>query len=210
MYSKVSSDWLPSYIKATQPVLEIFRMAGYFADSPRRSQCDVSHNLFAILTVLPLSSLMIFSQQYIFSQFIFSQSLERFQAVRFYTVASGNLSNKAHHIQTFHLLHFAAYQVCDMSSNMTINKKGKAVPGHIIQACRRRRGIAILILNPRIRWRQVVNFKEQLGHDADPSPPSSIVGHERVELYLYSPYGPYGLYRASVPVQGCKMQTFLN
>jgi len=26
---------------------------------------------------------------------------------------------------------------------------------------------------------------------------------ERVELYLYSPYGPYGLYRASVPVQGC-------
>jgi len=28
-------------------------------------------------------------------------------------------------------------------------------------------------------------------------------GHERVELYLYSPYGPYVLYRASVPVQGC-------
>ena len=25
---------------------------------------------------------------------------------------------------------------------------------------------------------------------------------ESVELYLYSPYGPYGLYRASVPVQG--------
>ena len=24
-----------------------------------------------------------------------------------------------------------------------------------------------------------------------------------VELYLYSPYGPYGLYRASMPVQGC-------
>ena len=23
-----------------------------------------------------------------------------------------------------------------------------------------------------------------------------------VELYFYSPYGPYGLYRASVPVQG--------
>jgi hypothetical protein len=27
-------------------------------------------------------------------------------------------------------------------------------------------------------------------------------GHERVELYLYSPYGPYGLYWASVPIQG--------
>jgi hypothetical protein len=37
--------------------------------------------------------------------------------------------------------------------------------------------------------------------DADPSPTSSAVGHERVELYLYSPHGPYGLYRASVPVQ---------
>jgi hypothetical protein len=44
--------------------------------------------------------------------------------------------------------------------------------------------------------------KERLGRDADPSPPSSAVGHDRVELYLYSPSGPYGLYRASVPVQG--------
>ena len=44
--------------------------------------------------------------------------------------------------------------------------------------------------------------KERPGRDADPLPPSSAVGHERVELYLYSPYGQYGLYRASVPVQG--------
>jgi len=29
MHSKVSSDWLPSYIKGTRPVLEIFKMAGY-------------------------------------------------------------------------------------------------------------------------------------------------------------------------------------
>jgi hypothetical protein len=36
------------------------------------------------------------------------------------------------------------------------------------------------------------------GRDSDPSPPSSVVGHERVELYHYTPYGPYGLYRASV------------
>jgi len=27
-------------------------------------------------------------------------------------------------------------------------------------------------------------------------------GHERVELYLYSLYRPYDLYRTSVPVQG--------
>ena len=44
--------------------------------------------------------------------------------------------------------------------------------------------------------------KERPGRDADPSPPSSAVGHERVELYLYPPYGPYGLCRASVPVRG--------
>jgi hypothetical protein len=31
--------------------------------------------------------------------------------------------------------------------------------------------------------------KERPGRDADPSPASSAVGHERVELYLYSPYG---------------------
>jgi hypothetical protein len=43
--------------------------------------------------------------------------------------------------------------------------------------------------------------KERPERDADPSPTSSVVGHERIELHLYSPYGPYGLYRASVPVQ---------
>jgi hypothetical protein len=32
MRSKVSFDWLPSYIKGTRPVLEIFKMAGYFLD----------------------------------------------------------------------------------------------------------------------------------------------------------------------------------
>jgi hypothetical protein len=47
--------------------------------------------------------------------------------------------------------------------------------------------------------------KERLGLHADPSPPSSAVGHERVELYLYSSYGPNGLYRASVPVQWCTL-----
>ena len=35
MGSKVSSGWLPSYIKATRPVLEIFKMDGYFLDSHR-------------------------------------------------------------------------------------------------------------------------------------------------------------------------------
>ena len=34
IHSKVSSDWLPSYIKATWPDLEIFKMDRYFPDSP--------------------------------------------------------------------------------------------------------------------------------------------------------------------------------
>ena len=52
--------------------------------------------------------------------------------------------------------------------------------------------------------------KERPVRDADPSPPSIAVGDERVELYLYSPYGPYGLYRASVPVQGCTLPFFFS
>jgi len=31
---------------------------------------------------------------------------------------------------------------------------------------------------------------KRTGRDVDPSPASSAVGHKRVELYLYSPYGP--------------------
>jgi len=31
-----------------------------------------------------------------------------------------------------------------------------------------------------------------------------------VELYLYPPYGPYGLYRASVPVQGCTLPFYIS
>jgi len=51
-------------------------------------------------------------------------------------------------------------------------------------------------------YRVFPGSKERPECDADPSPHSSAVGHERVELYLYSPCGPYGLYRASVLVQG--------
>ena len=42
--------------------------------------------------------------------------------------------------------------------------------------------------------RSFLGVKSGRGRDDDPSPLSSAVGHERVELYLYSPYGPYGLY----------------
>jgi hypothetical protein len=63
---------------------------------------------------------------------------------------------------------------------------------------------------PPVQWVPVFPWgKERSGRDADPSSPSSAVGHERVELYLYSPYGPHGLYRASVPVERCTL-TFKN
>jgi len=59
------------------------------------------------------------------------------------------------------------------------------------------------------RYRVFPGYKERPGRDADPSPPSSAVGHERVKLYLYSPYGPYGLCRASMSVQGCTLHTLI-
>jgi len=39
--------------------------------------------------------------------------------------------------------------------------------------------------------------------------PFLVLSSQRVELYLYSPHGPYGLYRASVPVQGCALPFIL-
>ena len=39
--------------------------------------------------------------------------------------------------------------------------------------------------------------------------PFQCRGQEKVELYLYSPYGPYGMYIASVPVQGCTLPYLL-
>ena len=44
MCSKVSYDWLPSYIRATWPVLKIFKMAGYFPDNTRIVKLLVSSN----------------------------------------------------------------------------------------------------------------------------------------------------------------------
>jgi hypothetical protein len=44
MHSKVSCYWLPSYIKATQLVLKILKMVGYFLDSPCIIKLLVSSN----------------------------------------------------------------------------------------------------------------------------------------------------------------------
>jgi hypothetical protein len=53
MRSKVSSDRLPSYIKAIWLVLEIFKMARYYLDSPRRT---VENGPFCLLPCLLIVS----------------------------------------------------------------------------------------------------------------------------------------------------------
>ena len=42
MTSKASSEWLPSYIKATRPILQIFKVAGYFPNGPRLGTIQLS------------------------------------------------------------------------------------------------------------------------------------------------------------------------
>jgi hypothetical protein len=77
------------------------------------------------------------------------------------------------------------------------------VEGEIFRTCPDRPwGPPSLLYNG---YRVIPGGKNRPGRDADPSTPSSGVGHERVELYLYSPYGRYGLYRVSVPVQVCTL-----
>jgi hypothetical protein len=70
------------------------------------------------------------------------------------------------------------------------------VRGEIFRTCPDRPwGLPSLLYNG---YRVFFDGKERPEREADPSPISTAVGHERVELYVYSPYGPYGLYRASV------------
>jgi hypothetical protein len=50
MRSKVSSDWLPSYTKAMQPVLGIFKMDGYFPGSPCTAIPAYMYRYYAVVT----------------------------------------------------------------------------------------------------------------------------------------------------------------
>jgi len=74
------------------------------------------------------------------------------------------------------------------------------VVGEIFRTCPDRPwGPPSLLYN---EYRVFPRGKKRPARDADPLTPSSAIGKERVQLYLYSPCGPYGLYRASVLVQG--------
>jgi hypothetical protein len=88
-----------------------------------------------------------------------------------------------------------------METGLRARRSGNRIPvgGEIFRTCPDRPwGPPSFLYNG---YRGFSEGKERPGCDADPSLPSSDVGHERVELYLYSPYGPYALYRATVPVQ---------
>jgi len=84
---------------------------------------------------------------------------------------------------------------------------------------------------PPVQWVPGLSWgKVRPGRDADPSPPSTAVVKKStaiplllwtvrpvqslsactVQLYRYSPYGPYGLYRASVPVQYSYTSTLMD
>jgi hypothetical protein len=98
-----------------------------------------------------------------------------------------------------------AGQRSQYSEWLRAGRSGDRIPvgGEIFRTCPDRPlGPTSLLYNG---YRVFPGGKERPGRDADPSLSSSAVGHERVELYLYSPYGPYGLYRTSVPVQGCTL-----
>jgi len=74
--SKVSSDWLPSYIKTTRPVLEIFKMAGYFPDRPRIYQYQ-TEGVQRFLRVLhrKITYVYIFNTPKDYHQLVFEKNL---------------------------------------------------------------------------------------------------------------------------------------
>jgi len=62
MDSKVSSDWLPIYIKARRPVIEIFKMDRYFPDRSRTHdfQPAVRHSKTSNISMVPVSKVALF------------------------------------------------------------------------------------------------------------------------------------------------------
>jgi hypothetical protein len=60
MHSKVSSDWLQSSIKATRPVLAIFKMALYFPDRPRTHYFTTHLAVSYFSFFIPLFTLFLF------------------------------------------------------------------------------------------------------------------------------------------------------
>jgi len=58
MRSKVSADYLTSYIKATRPVHEILKMAGYFPHRPRIIEREDSLLLLYSVILIKIPAVM--------------------------------------------------------------------------------------------------------------------------------------------------------
>jgi len=93
-----------------------------------------------------------------------------------------------------------AQSVCRLATGWTVRGSNPGGGGEIFCTCPDRPwGPSSLLYKG---YRVFPGGKEQPGREADLTPSSSAIGHERIELCLFSPYEPYGLYRGSVPVQG--------
>ena len=137
------------------------------------------------------------------------------------TLSDGNMAVRFHRLEKKPMLNYKAQGLCvsltyllwagqrsrysDCATGWTVRASNTG-GGKIYRTCPDRPWDPLSLLYN--GYRVFPGGKERPGRDADPSPPSSAVGHERVELYLYSPYGPYGLYGASVPVRGCTFLLF--
>jgi hypothetical protein len=59
MHSKVPFAWLPHYIKATQPVFRIFKMAGYFPDRHHTIIFDLLACCTALVVAVATAALLV-------------------------------------------------------------------------------------------------------------------------------------------------------
>jgi hypothetical protein len=64
MHGKVSTDWLSSYIKATRPVLGIFKMPGYWADRPRTMPRERKRQLHLVTLRITNSNITCYKFKY--------------------------------------------------------------------------------------------------------------------------------------------------
>ena len=81
-------------------------------------------------------------------------------------------------------------------------RESNSVGGEIFRTCPYRPCGPPIFLNK--GYRVFPRGKERPERD-EPPHPFYCRGQERVQLYLYSPYGPYSLYSTSVPVQRCTL-----
>jgi len=82
------------------------------------------------------------------------------------------------------------------------SRKSRAIPLLPLWAAR---PVQSLSACTRVHFTFTCTSTRPMGRTACTEPQCLYKGALYLYMYLYSPYGPYGLYRASVPVQGCTL-----